>query len=122
MPISTNAKAFRTKTTVSHTAKIGTRMRAGISGPPCRAIVIANATSVRMPERPSASAAIQTPKAVANWTITVIGTSCSWRLRAPSRNPQAMPAARLPKTVSRNTGAKLAKPSGPAIAVMIASR
>ena len=75
MPISTNANAFSTKTTVSHTAKIGTRMRAGICGPPRRAIVIANATSVRMPERPIASAAIHTPKVQANWTISEIGTS-----------------------------------------------
>ena len=41
MPISTNANAFSTNTTASHTAKIGTRIRAGIAGPRLRAIVIA---------------------------------------------------------------------------------
>ena len=77
MPINTNANAFRMKTTVSHTAKIGMRMRAGNCAPPRRAIVIANATSVRMPESPIASAAIHTPKVVANCTISEIGTSRS---------------------------------------------
>jgi hypothetical protein len=62
MPISTNANALRMKTTASHTAKIGTRMRAGICGPPRRAAVMAKATSVRMPDSPIASAAIQTQR------------------------------------------------------------
>ena len=105
MPISTNANAFSTKTTVSHTAKIGTRMRAGNCGPPRRAIVIAKAISVRMPDSPIASAAIQTPRVQANWTITEIGTSSRPLVNDHSAYAQAMPATRLPKTVSRNTGA-----------------
>ncbi len=75
MPISTKAKAFSTKTTVSHTAKIGMRMRAGIWPPVRRATVIAYATSVRMPDSPMASAAIHTPKVSANCTISEVGTS-----------------------------------------------
>ena len=41
MPISTKAKALSKKTTISHTVKIGTRMRAGSSRLPLRATVIA---------------------------------------------------------------------------------
>ena len=106
MPINTKANAFNTNTTVSQTAKIGTRMRAGICAPPRRAIVIAYATSVRMPDNPIASAAIQTPKVQANCTISAIGTSSQAdAVNGRSAYAQATPAARLPNKVSRNTGA-----------------
>ena len=75
-----------------------------------------------MPERPIASAAIQTPKVVANWTMIEIGTSSKVMMTGRSTKAQARPAARLPKTVSSNTGATLPKPTWPASPVMIASR
>ncbi len=104
MPMSTNASAFSTKTTVSQTARMGTRMRAGMRGPPPRAIVIAKATIVRMPDSPAFSASIQTPKVQANWRMSDVGTCSGALVSGRSMNARPTPAATLPNTVSRKTG------------------
>ena len=79
-----------------------------------RAIVIANATSVRMPESPMRFGRDPDAEGAGELDdqrdrhVAQAGAST-----ARITNAQAMPAARLPKTVSRNTGAKLPKPSWP---------
>ena len=115
MPISTKAKAFSTKTTVSHTAKIGTRMRAGMLPAP-----LARDRHRERHERQDAREAERLgrdPDAEGRGELhdrRVSARRAGRGSTGSSTNAQAMPAARLPKTVSRNTGATLAKPSGPA--------
>ena len=61
-----NAKTFNTNTANSHTAYDGMRMRAGVLTPAFRDVAIANATTVRIPDRCIRSARIHTAKVEQN--------------------------------------------------------
>ena len=65
-PMKTNARTFSTKTTVSHTAYDGMRIRAGMRSGAVRAAVMAKHTMVSTPDRPIRSARIQTPNVLTN--------------------------------------------------------
>ena len=59
-PTRMNASTLRTNTAKSHTAYDGMRRRAGVTFAAIRLAAIANTTTVRMPDRCSRSASIQT--------------------------------------------------------------
>ena len=61
-----NARTFSRKTTVSHTAYDGMRMRAGTRSGAVRAVVMAKHTIVSTPDSPMRSARIQTPNVPMN--------------------------------------------------------
>src|SRR5262245_58173729 len=100
-----NARTFNRKTTVSHTAYEGTRIRAGVRAGAVRATVTAKHTIVSPPERPIASARIQTPNVVTNCRITAVGTSRIRAVHLRVSHPSAGPTTRLPATANRNVGA-----------------
>ena len=96
---------FSAKTTVSHTAYAGRRIRAGIRSGAVWATIIAKHTIVSTPESPRRSASIQTPNVVTNCTMIAVGT---WRTRSVTRKvtqPSAGPTTTLPATASRKVGA-----------------
>ena len=64
--MNTNASTLSTKTTVSHTAYDGMRMRAGVTSDAGRATAKAKHTMVNTPERPIRSAIIQTLNVLMN--------------------------------------------------------
>src|SRR5437867_8756153 len=103
--MNTNASTLTTKTTVSHTAYEGTRIRAGVRSGARRETAIAKHTIVRTPERPTRSATIQTPNVVMNWKMIAVGTSVILFVRARTSRASTGPATRLPATASRNAGA-----------------
>lgn len=65
-PMKMKASTFSRKTTVSHTAYDGIRIRAGVRAGAVRATKMAKHTMVSTPDRPIRSARIQTPNVVTN--------------------------------------------------------
>src|SRR4029453_8290031 len=76
-PISTNASTLSTNTVTSHTPDEGSPRRASTRAGAYRATVIAKLMTVRMAERPTQSATIQTANVLMNCVRTEIGMSCT---------------------------------------------
>ena len=99
-----NASTFSTNTANSHTAYDGIRMRAGITSAARRALAIAKTTTVRMPERWSRSASIQTANVPQNWTTTAMATSCIRAVSGMITRDSTNPSTTLPTVTTRSSG------------------
>ena len=97
------------------------RIRAGMLSGAVRATVIAYTTIVRMPERWSRSAMIQTPKVPTNCTITAVATSSILVIHTVAR-ARTRPSTTLPTVTTSSIGRTPQPEMAPAAVALTASR